>query len=199
MTVPEPPLEAHRYARSQTPESPRPLHIPEPSNIPVLQNQMDPVFNDTTTYDIRPNSQPSTTISEKLQDFTASAPNQNTRNLFDHVVQHRLATGNEDAVESDQQCGQIVSGNQFTENEAISQNLSDTVSNANPPTTQPPLPQPPESSGPQAYLPQQTIRNGRVEIGIIEGRVGQVELDRRPDTHFAETLLAGILGAHLSQ
>ena len=51
----------------------------------------------------------------------------------------------------------------------------------------------------QAYLPQQTIRNGTVEIGIIEGRVGQVELDRRPGTHFAESLLAGILGAHLRQ
>src|SRR5919202_536695 len=51
----------------------------------------------------------------------------------------------------------------------------------------------------QAYLPQETIRNGRVEIGIIEGRIGQVELDRRPDTHFAESLLAGIVGAHLKQ
>ena len=46
------PPEAHHYRRSQTPESPRPLHLPEPSNIPVLQNQMDPVFNDTATYDI---------------------------------------------------------------------------------------------------------------------------------------------------
>ena len=49
---PELPPEAHHYRRSQTPESPRPLHIPEPSAIPVLKNQMDPVFNDTTTYDI---------------------------------------------------------------------------------------------------------------------------------------------------
>lgn len=46
------PPEAHHYRRSQTPESPRPLHLPEPSSIPVLQNQMDPIFNDTTTYDI---------------------------------------------------------------------------------------------------------------------------------------------------
>src|SRR3954467_8122739 len=51
----------------------------------------------------------------------------------------------------------------------------------------------------QAYLPQQTIRNGRVEIAIIEGRVGQVELDRRPGTHFAESLLAGVVAAHLRQ
>jgi hypothetical protein len=156
MTAPEPPLEAYRYARSQTPESPRPLHIPEPSNIPVLENQMDPVFNDTTTYDIRPNSQPLTGISEKLQDFEASAPTQSTGSLFDTVGQHGLVARNEDAVESNHQSARLVSGNLFTENKPISQNLSNTFSNANPPpTTQPPLPQPPESSGPQAYLPQQ--------------------------------------------
>lgn len=62
MSSRSPPLEAQRFGRSQTPESPRPIAIPEPSNIPVLQNQMDPVFNDTATYDIRPDSQPSTTF-----------------------------------------------------------------------------------------------------------------------------------------
>ena len=153
MTIPEPPLEAHRYARSQTPESPRPLHIPEPSNIPVLQNQMDPVFNDTSTYDIRPNSQPFTGISERLQDFETSAANRNTGNLFDNVGQHRLAARNEDAVESKHQSAQIVSGNQIAENKPISQNLSDAFSNANP--TQPPLLQPPQSAAPQTSLPQQ--------------------------------------------
>jgi hemolysin activation/secretion protein len=49
----------------------------------------------------------------------------------------------------------------------------------------------------QAYLPQQTIRGGVVEIAIIEGRVGELELQRRPATRLAEWLLAGILGAHL--
>jgi hemolysin activation/secretion protein len=51
----------------------------------------------------------------------------------------------------------------------------------------------------QAYLPQQAIRNGRVEIGVIEGRVGEVELDRKEGTRFADGLLVGILGAHLKQ
>jgi hypothetical protein len=154
MTVPEPPLEAYRYARSQTPESPRPLHIPEPSNIPVLQNQMDPVFNDTTTYDIRPNSQTSAGTSEKPQDFEAAAHNKTTGHLFDNVGQHEHAVRNEDAVESNHQSAHIVSGNQFTENKPISQNLSDTFPNANPPTTQPPLQSPPSAS-PQLYLPLQ--------------------------------------------
>src|SRR3954470_369252 len=51
----------------------------------------------------------------------------------------------------------------------------------------------------QAYLPQQAIRNGVVEIGIIEGRVGEVELDRKPGTHFSESQLLGILRNHLKQ
>src|SRR6185436_11720714 len=49
----------------------------------------------------------------------------------------------------------------------------------------------------QAYLPQQAIRNGSVEIAVIEGRVGHIELQRRPATRLAEWLLAGILNAHL--
>lgn len=45
------PPEGPRY-RSQplSPVSPKPIHFPSPSNNPVLQNQMDPVFNDTATY-----------------------------------------------------------------------------------------------------------------------------------------------------
>lgn len=49
----------------------------------------------------------------------------------------------------------------------------------------------------QAYLPQQAIRQGVVEIAIIEGRVGEIELQRRPASRLSEWLLAGILGAHL--
>jgi hemolysin activation/secretion protein len=49
----------------------------------------------------------------------------------------------------------------------------------------------------QAYLPQQAIREGVVEIAIIEGRMGLVELQRRPASRLAEWLLAGILNQHL--
>jgi len=51
----------------------------------------------------------------------------------------------------------------------------------------------------QAYLPQQTIRNGTVEIAIIEGRVGEVELANRQPDRLANSLLVGILGGHLKQ
>ncbi|KAL8738903.1 MAG: hypothetical protein Q9181_000355 [Wetmoreana brouardii] len=36
--------------KTLTPESPIPLHLPEPSHIPVLQNQIDPVFNLMSTH-----------------------------------------------------------------------------------------------------------------------------------------------------
>src|SRR5688572_8061784 len=49
----------------------------------------------------------------------------------------------------------------------------------------------------QAYLPQQAIRDGVVEIAVVEGRIGIVELQRRPATRLAEWLLAGILDRHL--
>lgn len=43
--------------KTLTPESPRPLHVPEPSHIPVLRNQIDPIFNLMSTH----MDQPSTT------------------------------------------------------------------------------------------------------------------------------------------
>ena len=43
--------EAPRFhGKTLSPESPRPLHIPEPSSIPVLQNQIDPIFNQMSTH-----------------------------------------------------------------------------------------------------------------------------------------------------
>ncbi len=51
----------------------------------------------------------------------------------------------------------------------------------------------------QAYLPQQAIRNGVVQIGVIEGRIGQVEVDSKPGLRIADNLLAGIVGTHLKQ
>ena len=41
---------AHYRSKSVTPESPRPIHIPEPAKIPVLQNQINPVFNLMSTH-----------------------------------------------------------------------------------------------------------------------------------------------------
>ncbi|TKA71277.1 hypothetical protein B0A49_02569, partial [Cryomyces minteri] len=51
--TPDPPAEGPRYqnlGQVLSPVSPKPLHYPIPSDIPVLENQMDPVFNDTSTH-----------------------------------------------------------------------------------------------------------------------------------------------------
>ena len=46
-----PPPEAPHYnGNTLSPASPRPIHIPEAQNIPVLQNQIDPVFNLVATH-----------------------------------------------------------------------------------------------------------------------------------------------------
>ncbi|KAK5198057.1 nuclear polyadenylated RNA-binding protein 3 [Exophiala xenobiotica] len=92
MSETNPPPEAQRFGRSQTPESPRPVHLPEPSNIPVLLNQMDPVFNDTATYNIphnqnlSPYSDPARNMTETnsdeqdaVQNFLRGAEEENVR------------------------------------------------------------------------------------------------------------------------
>ncbi|OJD28072.1 hypothetical protein ACJ73_00528 [Blastomyces percursus] len=40
----------HIRGKTLTPESPRPLHVSEPTNIPLLQSQMDPAFSDSPIY-----------------------------------------------------------------------------------------------------------------------------------------------------
>lgn len=50
MTSSPPPEATHFGGNTLTPESPVPIHLPDSSNIPVLQNQIDPIFNLTTTH-----------------------------------------------------------------------------------------------------------------------------------------------------
>lgn len=78
-----PPPEAQRFASSQTPESPRPVHIPEPSNIPVLFNQMDPVFNDTATYNI-PHNQTFSPYSDSTR--AANDPNHDEQDAVQNFL-----------------------------------------------------------------------------------------------------------------
>ncbi|MCJ1350324.1 MAG: hypothetical protein MMC33_000305 [Icmadophila ericetorum] len=75
MTSSPPPEAPHFRGKTLTPESPRPLHIPEPSNIPVLENQIDPIFNLMSTHIEPPHA---------LRDLTA----------MDHEIAHRLAENN---------------------------------------------------------------------------------------------------------
>lgn len=44
---PSPPQDAHLFrGKTLTPESPKPLHYPSPSNIPILEKQMDPMLGE---------------------------------------------------------------------------------------------------------------------------------------------------------
>lgn len=113
MTDLNPPPEAQRFGRSQTPESPRPVHIPEPSTIPVLLNQMDPVFNDTETYNIPHNqtfspysdsvramNDPNPDEQDAVQNFLRGAEEENARleNPFQNT--NGQTTQNESTIES---------------------------------------------------------------------------------------------------
>ncbi|KAI9643588.1 nuclear polyadenylated RNA-binding protein 3 [Ciborinia camelliae] len=40
------------HTKIHSPFSPRPVHIPNPFDIPILQNQTDPTFNMTTTHEL---------------------------------------------------------------------------------------------------------------------------------------------------
>src|SRR4051812_12288424 len=48
-----------------------------------------------------------------------------------------------------------------------------------------------------AYLPQQEIKDGIVEIAVLEGRLGQINLQVDPKTKLRESFARSILNAHL--
>ena len=51
----------------------------------------------------------------------------------------------------------------------------------------------------QAYLPQQEIKDGVIEIAVIEARVGKVALNLKQGTRYSEGLVRGIIESHLKQ
>ncbi|KAK2808351.1 hypothetical protein FQN50_004736 [Emmonsiellopsis sp. PD_5] len=72
MTSNAPEEALHFRGKTLTPESPRPLHVSEPTAIPVLQYQTDPAFNDTAAYkktsDVqKPPPDPEAAVSEQIR------------------------------------------------------------------------------------------------------------------------------------
>ncbi len=51
----------------------------------------------------------------------------------------------------------------------------------------------------QAYLPQQEIKGGIVEIAVIEARIGKVAVNIKEGTRYSESLVRGIVEAHLEE
>jgi len=50
-----------------------------------------------------------------------------------------------------------------------------------------------------AYLPQQEIKDGIVEIAVLEGRLGAINLQMDPKTRLRESFVRSILDAHLKR
>lgn len=70
-----PPQEAVEFrGNSHTPVSPKPSYFPSPANIPILEAQMDPTFNETMMQTMHPDTFPSTTASPATQFDYATAP-----------------------------------------------------------------------------------------------------------------------------
>lgn len=51
----------------------------------------------------------------------------------------------------------------------------------------------------QAYLPQQDLREGVVEIAVLEGRVGKVSVNLKPGTTIRQSFVEGILHRHIRE
>ncbi len=51
----------------------------------------------------------------------------------------------------------------------------------------------------QAYLPKQEIKGGVVEIAVIEARIGKVAVNIKEGTRYSETIVRGIVEAHLAE
>jgi len=51
----------------------------------------------------------------------------------------------------------------------------------------------------QAYLPRQEIKDGVVEIAVIEARLGKVEVDFKEGTRLSEGIVRGIIEKHLKE
>jgi hemolysin activation/secretion protein len=51
----------------------------------------------------------------------------------------------------------------------------------------------------QAYLPRQEIKDGVVEIAVIEARIGKVAVDLKEGTRYSEGLIRGLIERHLRE
>jgi hypothetical protein len=77
-----------------SPLSPLPVHPPEPSNIPVLRNQIDPVLNMTSTFDPAP-ALPAATNTSQDPSSNADSPSDDS-NFSDAYKQADGKDGNKD-------------------------------------------------------------------------------------------------------
>lgn len=96
-----PPSEALEFrGKTLTPVSPKPLHFPSPSNIPILEKQMDPVFHDTVlqmTGALSTDMQPTDSYDQAAADPHLSSSVVNPENEISHLQDAGVVTQPADA------------------------------------------------------------------------------------------------------
>lgn len=94
----EEPPEFHTKS-TLSPLSPLPVHPPEPSNIPVLRNQIDPVFNMTSTHIAAESNDPATSNGTAIQPNAASPSSDSS--FDDAYTEGAIAQSGKDATTSE--------------------------------------------------------------------------------------------------
>ncbi|KAH0171775.1 hypothetical protein KCU82_g4271, partial [Aureobasidium melanogenum] len=93
-----------------SPVSPKPVHYPVPSNIPVLENQIDPVFNQTGTHMVEPLAQqlpPPMYLDQQAGSYTQNLHQQQQQHAqHEHTHSH----SNHPEAYMTQQAGQVGQG-----------------------------------------------------------------------------------------
>lgn len=92
-----------------SPVSPKPVHYPVPSNIPVLENQIDPIFNQTGTHMVEPLPQqlpPPMYLDQQAGSYTQNLHQQQQQ----QHAQHEHAHSNHPEAYMTQQAGQVGQG-----------------------------------------------------------------------------------------
>ncbi len=103
MDTSSPPEVPEFRGKTLTPVSPRPVHIAEPSNIPVLENQIDPAFNETSAHINFNKSRQATPTAAHGNDDTGTEQDlySTVQSGFDGTLQESIAPAEFDTVDAD--------------------------------------------------------------------------------------------------
>lgn len=133
MTSSPPPDAQYFRGKTLTPESPVPLHIPEPSHIPVLQNQIEPIFNLLSTHmsqSLNSNLSMDTEHFPVQNEFDrATQPNTDTAHLINGVNEHAGASNRHEPDQGDRDYVQAFDDEDSPEEEEQHEKEPNTIPN----------------------------------------------------------------------
>ena len=129
----------HYNGKTLSPTSPKPIHIPEPQNIPVLQNQIDPVFNLISTHMEDPKGPEASPMTIHPGDYQSLAQPQATSTHGENVVDylstlngrdsnHEYQDGQDGRATFRQENQDAASSHSANDQQSISMGISDYVS-----------------------------------------------------------------------